>query len=192
MKTTIVFVLLFLQISMADAQVDNLKSVTPPSRNVQKIINEGSSATVKNSSWDAPRPIVTDLKFISYNVRLNPPSSGQKDFYNLTVSCKIRNDGKVNVPLDSVGVQTYLTDYNYWVIQGHTDFSRILPTGGRSFGWRRGEILAPGAEVESNWTIFNLCVPANPSPLFLFQLQVAGNVQDINAADNLKQYSLNP
>jgi hypothetical protein len=182
--TTVFFICAFMA---TKAQV-NREIKVAPNQKIQKIILDNGSTTIENSPLKTAKPIIyTDLIITSLKVDVTPNTTNGNINYTLNVSCSVKNTGFDPVPLDSVVIQTYLSNEE-WITRTNKDFgmtSYLLPTGGRILGWRRGEFLASGATVENSFNIYNLVIPNKPRPLFVLRMFTTGIVQDTNAENNM-------
>ena len=185
-KTIIFFVICFISLQI-NAQIQ--PQVKKSTITNQQTINSGNQKILNQTTTKNPltKPL-PDLKFTAFNVSAVAPAGSST--YTIDITCTVKNDGMASILTDDVSLQGFISDLDW--IQQSQDVSftnHFKPAGGRILSDipNRGTILAPGTSKQISFSVTNITLIKNPTPVYMLTVNLWSNIQETDK-DNNKTY----
>lgn len=164
-----------------------------------KKINPGQTQSSSTSTMN-PNEIrnmttgLPDLKFTSLSVTATPSPSEGSDYYTLTITYTVKNDGKAAALADNINIQGYTTD-EYWLAK--QPFNPAL-TGVFNAACGhvlsnisgKGESISPGESIQRSYTCSSRHLPINPKPVYIITINQNNTVNESDYSNNRTQMTI--
>lgn len=184
MKHSILIILLAMQLCIVYSQTT-------------KKISPGQTKPALNLNTNEIRSMTTglpDLKFTSLSVIATPSTAEGTDFYTLTITYTIKNDGNAATLADNITIQGYTTD-EYWLSKQafnpaltgvfHTACGHLLSNISG-----KGEMLNPGQSVQRSYSCSSQHLPRNPKPVYIITINQYNPVNESDYSNNRTQMTI--